>query len=46
MPAYTVPDAATVPLKWAARVEPALPGVPGTKVLPAAGVIVVPAVSA
>jgi hypothetical protein len=34
------------PLKWAARVELPLPGVAGLKMLPAAGVIVDPVVSA
>jgi hypothetical protein len=45
-PAQTVVAPESFPLKRAACVELALPGVAGTKVLPAAGVMVEPAVSA
>jgi hypothetical protein len=46
MPAQTVVAPESIPLKRAARVEVPLPGVAGTKVLPAVGVMVEPVVSA
>jgi len=45
-PAQTVAAVESFPLKCAAWVELALPGVAGTKVLPEAGVMVEPVVSA